>query len=77
MNKTLEILFDDFESKKLGQETQARFNLLCEAMQNGCTHTGQEKIDDALGDYTLAREAEAFKAGFYSAVRLLMGGGQV
>ena len=37
----------------------------------------KNEIFDILGAYEVAVEAEAFKAGFYSAVRLLMGGGQV
>lgn len=77
MNKTLKILFDNFEAQKIGEESQTCFNLLYKAIKNSCTLTEQLKIGDDLGDYTLAREAEAFNAGFYSAVRLFMGGGQI
>lgn len=72
MNKTLKILFNNFEAQKIGEESQTCFNLLYKAIKNSCTLTNQLKIDDALGDYVLAREAEAFTAGFNSAIQLLI-----
>lgn len=77
MNKTLEILFNDFVSKKLAKEPQALYDQLYDTVTAGRTLREENEIDDMFCAYEVAVEAEAFKAGFYSAVRLLMGGGQV
>lgn len=71
MNKTLEILFDNFASKRLAEEPQALCDQLFSTVTAGKTLREENKIFDMLGAYELAVEAEAFKAGFYSAVQLL------
>lgn len=72
MNKTLEILFDKFRTKKLEEETEIRFNRLCEAIEKGSTFTEQLNIEEYLSDYSSAIEAEAFTAGFNYAVQLFI-----
>lgn len=71
MNKTLEILFNDFASKRLAEEPQALFDQLFDTVTADKTFREENKIFDMFGAYELAVEAEAFKAGFYSAVQLL------
>ena len=71
MNKTLEILFDDFVSKRLAEEPQALYDQLFDTVTADKTPREENIILDMLGAYELAVEAEAFKAGFYSAVELL------
>ncbi len=76
MNKTLEILFDDFVSKRLAEEPQAYFSQLYDTVTAGKTASEENEIYTMFGAYEVAVEAEAFKAGFYTAVELLTGGGQ-
>ena len=71
MNKTLEILFNDFANKRLAEEPQARYDQLYSTVTAGRTPREENKIFDMFGAYELAVEAEAFKAGFYSAVEIL------
>ena len=77
MNRTLKLLFDDFARKRLAEEPQARYDQLYSTVTAGRTLREENEIDDMFSAYEVAVEAEAFKAGFYSAVKLLMGGGQV
>lgn len=76
MTKSLEILFDDFVSKRLAEEPQACFDQLYDTVTAGKTASEESEIYTMFGAYEVAVEAEAFKAGFYSAVELLTGGGQ-
>lgn len=71
MNKTLEILFDDFVSKRLAEEPQALYDQLFDTVTADKTPREENRILDMFGAYEVAVEAEAFKAGFYSAVELL------
>lgn len=76
MTKSLEILFDDFVSKRLTEEPQAYFSQLYDTVTAGKTVIEENKILDMFGVYEIAVEKEAFKRGFYTAVELLTGGGQ-
>lgn len=71
MNRTLELLFDDFASKRLAEETQALYNQLFSTVTAGKTSREENRIFDMFNTYEVAVEAEAFKAGFYSAVEIL------
>lgn len=71
MNRTLELLFNDFVSQRLAEEPQALYDKLYDTVTAGRTPREENKIFDMFGAYELAVEAEAFKAGFYSAVEIL------
>lgn len=71
MNRTLKLLFDDFARKRLAEEPQALYDQLYSTVTAGRTPREENRILDMFCAYEIAVEAEAFKAGFYSAVELL------
>lgn len=70
MNKTLKILFDDFASKRLAEEPQALYDQLYSTVTAGRTPREENRILDMFCAYEIAVEAEAFTAGFNSAIQL-------
>ena len=73
MTDSLALLFDDFVSERLAEEPQACFDQLYKTVTAGKTVSEENEICDMFGAYEVAVEAEAFKAGFYTAVELLTG----
>lgn len=72
MNKSLEILFNDFASTALSEDAGKVFNELYAIVVEEKTTKQIYNIDTLFGEYEFAVRKDAFKAGFYSAVELLI-----
>ena len=70
MNKTLEILFDNFNSQKSGERPQALYEHLYRVVTAGRTLREENEINDMFCAYETAVKLEAFTAGFNSAMQL-------
>lgn len=71
MAKTIDILFDDFVQQPATSEPTVAFTRLYDYVAEGKAVSVQNKIYNLCGEYELAVEQHAFKAGFYAAIDLL------